>query len=121
MSATPKLIASTDPLAYVPCPCCKRPVTVPTLDIVIDHYGVTPLEARILSAVWRGKGHPVMTDRIFDSIYADDPDGGPSPSAMYSAFKVGLCHLRARLKGSGISIVNVGYRRGFRLVINEGV
>lgn len=103
----------------IACPCCKQSVTVPSLDIVVDHYKVTPLEARILGAIWRGKGLPVQTERIFDAMYVDDPDGGPSPTRMYAAFKVALCHLRARLDGSGVSIVNVGYRRGYRLVIGK--
>lgn len=104
---------------YTPikCPCCQSPVDVPSLEIVIDHYGLTPLEARVLGAIWRGKGMPVMAERVFDAMYADDPDGGPSPSKMYLAFKVALCHLRKKLRGSGISIENVGYRRGYRLNI----
>lgn len=101
----------------IPCPCCKRPVHAPSLEIIIDHCRVTPLEARILGAVWRGKGYPVQTRRIFDAMYADDANGGPTPSRMYSAFKVSLCHLRKRLEGSGVSIENVGYGRGYRLVI----
>ncbi|SDL06352.1 hypothetical protein SAMN05428953_12627 [Mesorhizobium muleiense] len=104
-------------LAPIDCPCCKQRVTVPTLDIVIDRYKVTPLEARILGAVWKGKGMPVMTERIFDAMYSDDPDGGPSPTRMYAAFKVALCHLRARLAGSGIAVENVGYRQGYRLIL----
>ncbi|MFB6448385.1 hypothetical protein [Bradyrhizobium tunisiense] len=101
----------------IACPCCQQPVSIPSLDIVIDHYKITPLEARILGAIWKGKGHPVQTQRVFDAMYIDDPDGGPEPARMYSAFKVGLCHLRARLAGSGITIENVGYRRGYRLLI----
>ncbi|QND53441.1 hypothetical protein HB779_17265 [Phyllobacterium sp. 628] len=101
------------------CPCCKQAVHVPTLEIVVDHYKVTPLEARILGAVWKGKGMPVQTERIFDAMYIDDPDGGPTPTKMYLAFKVGLCHLRAKLQGSGINVENVGYRRGYRLVLGE--
>lgn len=107
-------------LSPIDCPCCKQRVAVPTLEIVIDRYKVTPLEARILGAVWRGKGMPVMTERIFDAMYSDDPDGGPSPTRMYAAFKVALCHLRARLAGSGISVQNVGYRAGYRLVMGAG-
>lgn len=61
--------------------------------------------------------HPVQTERIFGAMYRDDSDGGPSPTRMYEAFKVALCHLRARLEGSGITIEIVGYRRGYRLVI----
>ncbi|TIR74580.1 MAG: hypothetical protein E5X15_21390, partial [Mesorhizobium sp.] len=57
-------------LAPISCPCCKQAVAVPTLEIVIDRYKVTPLEARILGAVWKGKGMPVMTERVFDAMYA---------------------------------------------------
>jgi len=99
------------------CPCCKQQVTTPSLEIVVDHYGITALEAKILSAVWRGKGHSVPTERIFDAMYVDDPDGGPSPAKMYASFKVALCHLRKKLEPSGIGIENVGYRRGYRLVM----
>ena len=105
------------PVSYdrIACPCCQQRVEAPSLAIVIDHYGIPPLQARILSAVWKGKGMPIQTERIFDAMYADDPDGGPSPAAMYRAFKVGLFHLRERLNGSGVSIENVGYRLGYRL------
>jgi len=117
-------------IAPISCPCCKRLVDVPSLEIIIDHYRVPRMEARILTAIWRGKGLPVQAERIFDAMYADDPDGGPSPTRMYTAFKVALCHLRVRLNGrdpnepekviresSGITIENVGYRRGYRLVM----
>lgn len=103
----------------IDCPLCKQPVRMPTLEMVVDRFRVTPLEGRILGAVWKGRGLPVPTERIFDAMYADDPDGGPSPSRMYAAFKVSLCHLRARLQGSGITIENVGYRRGYRLVLGD--
>lgn len=106
---------------FVPidCPCCRRPVNVPTLDIVIDHYKVPTCEQRVLRAVWNGKGHPVQTERIFSAMYADDPDGGPSPDAMYRAFKALLHNIRVRLAGSGITIENVGYRMGYRIVIGD--
>ena len=101
----------------IPCPCCSQSVVAPALNVAIDHFGVTPLEARILAAVWRGKGHSVQTERIFDAMYVDDPDGGPTPTKMYLAFKVALCHLRKKLAGSGIGIESVGYRQGWRLVL----
>lgn len=101
----------------VPCPCCRQPVGVPTLEIIVDHYRVSPQEARILGAIWKGRGLPVPTTRIFDAMYVDDPDGGPSPTRMYSAFKVALSHLRSRLQGSGVSIENAGYGRGYRIVM----
>lgn len=106
-------------VAPIECPCCHQPVRVPTVDIIADHYKLTPMEKRILGAIWRGKGMPVHTERIFDAMYEDDPDGGPSPGKMYAAFKVGLCHMRAKLEGSGVSIETVGYRRGYRLILGE--
>jgi hypothetical protein len=39
---------------------------------------------------------------------------------MYLAFKVGLCHLRGRLKGSGVQIETVGNRRGYQLILTKG-
>lgn len=110
-------VAGTDMIA---CPCCKQPVAVPTLDVVALKYRVTPYERAILETVWRGKGRPVPTSKIFDSMYADDPDGGPSQSKMYAAFKVALCHLRKRLEGSGVSIVSAGYAQGYRIVLSAG-
>lgn len=101
------------------CPCCGKAVGVPDYDVLVDYYDIPTLEAAILDAVWRGKGMPVPTERIFDVMYADDPDGGPDAHKMYKAFKVGLCRLRARLKGSGVTIENVGYRRGYRLKLGE--
>lgn len=103
----------------IACPCCNQPVRVPTLEIVIDHYKIRPLDARVLSAIWKGKGHPVQTERVFNAMYADDPDGGPSHARMYASFKEALCRIRKRLEGSGIGIENVGHRRGYRLVLGE--
>lgn len=111
----PKMDASA--VTPISCPCCTQSVAVPSLEMVIFHYKITPLEARILGAIWKGKGMPVMAERIFDAMYYDDEDGGPSQSRMYAALKVLLSRLRGRLEGSGISIVNVGYRRGYRLVL----
>ncbi len=107
--------------SFVPiaCPCCKREVSVPSLDVVVSHYRVPPCEENVLRAVWKGKGRAVQTERIFDAMYADDPDGGPSPDRMYRAFKALLHNLRVRLAGSGITVENVGYGRGYRLVIGE--
>lgn len=62
---------------------------------------------------------PVPTDRIFDVMYEVDPKGGPEAQAIYAAFKVSLCRLQARLKGSGVMIENVGYRQEYRLVLTQ--
>lgn len=103
----------------VPCPCCASLVRTPTLEMVTDLCGLTSQEEKVLRAVWKGRGIPVSNDRIFNHLYEDDPEGGPSPTKMYSALKVALCHLRKKLRGSGIHIENAGYRRGFRLRIEE--
>jgi hypothetical protein len=99
------------------CPCCAQPVDVPPLDQAIVDLDLPPMQARILDAIWKGRGLPVQTGRIFDAMYADDPEGGPEPSRMYNVFKVMLWNLRNRLEGSGIAIENVGYRQGYRLAI----
>lgn len=101
----------------ISCPCCSAPVLVPTFDVAVAALKVTPMQARILEAVWKGRGRPVPTSRIFDAMFADDPDGGPSQNKMYQAFKVALSHLRDRLEGSGISIKNAGYGQGYQLVL----
>ncbi len=103
----------------ITCPCCQQAVAAPTLEIVIDRFGLTPLEGKILTAIWKGRGIPVMTSRVFDYMYADDPEGGPEDNRAYLAFKVALCHMRKKLAGSGVGIENVGYRLGYRLVIGN--
>lgn len=104
-------------LAPINCPCCQQRVEAPTLEMISDRYKLTAMQHSILSAVWRGKGMPVSTSRIFDAMYADDPSGGPSNGKMYSAFKAALFALRVRLKGSGVSIECAGYCRGYRLIL----
>lgn len=97
------------------CPICERHVGAPSFSEAVSAYGFTGHEVHVLETIWRGRGLPVQTERIFDAMYADDADGGPSQSKMYQAFKIALRSLRERLEGSGISISNVGYRRGLRL------
>lgn len=99
------------------CPCCGQGVSAPTLDMVMEVTGAGTIEGLILEAVWRGKGRSVPTQRIFDAMFADDPDGGPSQTEMYKRFKFGLHRLRKKLAGTGVSVVNVGYQRGYRLIV----
>lgn len=103
------------------CPCCEQRVPQPTVEILASAVGLPPQQEAVLRAVWSGKGRPVQPETIFNEMYADDPDGGPSASKMYAAFKVALCHLRERLVGTGVSIETVGYRQGYRLVMKEAV
>jgi hypothetical protein len=99
----------------IPCPCCKRAVQVPTLEIVVDHCKLPPLQARILGAVWRGKGQPVQTAMIVAAM----DRGVDGRSHTYDEMKVALHHLRKRLKIVGIAIPNAGYARGYRIVFGE--
>lgn len=94
------------------CPCCKRPVHAPTLDIVIDNCKVGPMQARILGAIWKGKGEPVETEVILAAM----DRGSDAKAHAYSDFKVHLCRLRQRLKFASIAISNVGYAQGYRIV-----
>lgn len=102
------------------CPTCKSHLPVPVPLAVAITHDLAPMERAILLAVWEGKGLPVQTSKIFDAMYADDPDGGPTPSEMYKAFKVSMSRLRGKLRGSGVGIDNVGYAQGYRLVLMQG-
>lgn len=104
----------------IPCPCCNQTVGIPSLEMIIEHYKISEYQSRILRAVWKAKGRTVPTQRIFDAMYVDDPDGGPPEGEMYKSFKAALFLLRQRLDGSGVGIESVGYRRGYRLTI-EGM
>jgi hypothetical protein len=97
------------------CPCCQGEVYVSPLDVLTASYDLTEQDVRVLRAIWKGCGLPVMTERIFDAMYEDDPDGGPSPSRMYAALRSSLERLGATLHTSGVAIQSVGYRQGFRL------
>lgn len=99
------------------CPCCDQPVQVPTLEQVAETCQLTPSERSILGAVWEGRGMPVMTAEIFDAIYLDDPDGGPSQKKMYANFKWALRELQQKIGPTGISVVKAGSKRGYRLAI----
>lgn len=98
----------------IECPCCKQSVRVPTLDVVIERLRVPPMQARILGAIWRGKGLPVQTEMILAAM-----DRGTDRQHDYEEFKIALCHLRKRLKGVGIKIENVGYAQGYAIAFEE--
>lgn len=99
------------------CPCCKQPVTVPLPDTVAASLGLTEMETAILKTAWSGRGLPVPSERFFSAIYINDPNGGPSTRKAYLNFQRSLFDLRRKLEGSGLSILNAGYRCGYRLVI----
>lgn len=101
------------------CPCCDQVVAAPSLDQLVADRNISGHDEAILRVVWCGDGMPVRTERIFDAMYADDPDGGPSPQQIYRDFKIALSRLRDRIEGSGVAIQNAGFRCGFRLTFDE--
>jgi hypothetical protein len=96
----------------IPCPCCKKTVPAPTVEMVVDHLRIAPLQAHVLRAVWKGKGHPVPAEAI---IAAMDQAERTTKSHDYVDFKIALYHLRKRLKPVGIAIRNTGYARGYHI------
>lgn len=101
----------------VTCPCCGAAVDAPSMEMLVDVCSISADQEVVLSAIWRGKGMAVPTSRIFDAMYADDPDGGPSALKMYNALKLRLHKLRQKLEGTGVRIEAVGSRRGYRIVM----
>lgn len=109
---------SAEPVAgHGVCPCCDQPARVPTLERIAETCQLTPSERSILEAVWEGRGMPVMAGEIFDAMYQDDADGGPSQKKMYSELKAGLRELQQKIGPIGISVVKTSSKRGYRLVI----
>lgn len=99
------------------CPCCAQPVPVASSYIVAHNCDLKPMEYRILDAIWSGGGLPISTEKIFDRMYEDDPEGGPPPARMYATLKESMVGLRKKLVGSGVGVETVGYRAGWRLVL----
>ena len=66
----------------------------------------------------RRGGHPVQSIAIFDVIFEDDIDGGPSQAKMYATFYTALRSLNAKLDGAGIRIRSVGDRKGWRIAFD---
>lgn len=116
-----KSSALRDQITNIPCPCCGHSVRAPTFDQIVFHYKISPQSARLLEAVWKGKGLPVSSERIQDHMWADDIDGGPPEARAYRYFQWSLNDLRTKLQGSGIAVVNAGYRSGYRLVMGVAV
>jgi hypothetical protein len=64
------------------CHCCSQAVRVPSLDIVVAHCKVPPMQSRILGAIMKGHGQPVQTERIIAAM-----DQGVDRRHDYEAFK----------------------------------
>lgn len=119
LSEAEEFISALSPRDVSICPCCSQRTPAPSPFSVSFACGLTPIETKILAAVWAAAGHPVQTDKIFDRMYEDDANGGPSPQRMYATLKESLHDMRKKLAGSGVGIETVGYRQGFRLVLGK--
>lgn len=78
---------------------------IPLLDDIVATAELTTMEEAALVSLWKGRGLPVTTQRIFDAMYADDPDGGPSLSRVYFDFNSVLTSLRDKLSVFGFEII----------------
>lgn len=101
------------------CPCCGQQPASPSLPVIIDTLSLSPSQACVLEMIWRGKGEAVQTERICEAMFRHNPNGMPEWEKAYIAFKITLCHLRKRISGTGIRILNVGYGRGYRIEIDQ--
>lgn len=101
------------------CPMCQPPdpahafkLDALVLGLIRDHALSENAEA-LLRAIFAADGLPISTSAIFDAMYADDPDGGPSPGVMYSDANAAHAELQSVLAGTGVGVVRRD--RGWRL------
>lgn len=101
------------------CPMCRRPAPIPDLDDLIRSRRIKGHAAAVLTAVWNGGGKVVTASAVFDEMYADDPDGGPSNTQMYLHLKRATERLAGALAGTGVAIVHSAHGpcAGWRLKI----
>src|SRR4029453_1412959 len=70
-------------------------------------YRLTRREHQILALLNKQFGCVVPWDRLLDTLYSEDEDGGPeNPRNVVS---VGICALRRKMLGTGYQIVTVPY------------
>lgn len=96
------------------CPCCRQPVAVPPITELIERLDEHAHAVAVLEAVWAARGLPVTATALFDTIYADDPDGGPSTARMYRDLRAAVATLNERL-GRHVIVIHDGRAKGWRL------
>lgn len=74
----------------------------------------------VLRTAWAARGLPVTAMALFDAIYTDDPDGGPSQARMYRDLREAVTNLNDALGRSGVIVLYDGRAKGWRLEILEG-
>ena len=91
---------------------------MPPLPVLL--HDLPASSAAVLETVWAARGLPVTAMTLFDAIYADDPDGGPSQARMYRDLREAVANLNDTLERSGAIVLYDGRAKGWRLVILEG-
>lgn len=77
------------------CSCCGQTLP-PKLDVGIY---LTQLQQRLVERVHRAGKHGIQTSRLFDFMYGDDPNGGPSHGN--DSLRVFIYQVNQRLKKVG--------------------
>ena len=102
------------------CPCCGRPIAITKHQAALELIPMSPQQREIINALAADFGEWISMDSITDTVWGDDPDGGPlSPS---DALSVQLNSIRPRLREHGFA-VDVRWNRSAswrRLVLLPG-
>lgn len=98
----------------VGCHCCGQQIVAPTLEQVMSAYRLQPRERQILRAIDGAAGRVATNAWLLELMFEGDP-ALKSERQKYSALKVALSYARAKLKGSGVAIRNLGYRQGYMI------
>jgi len=99
------------------CPCCAAALSLPPLPVLL--HDLPASSATVLETLWTARGLPVAATALFDAMYADDPDGGPSQSRMYRDLRAAVANLNDTLGRNGIIVLYDDRAKGWRLKIIE--
>ncbi|PZX39379.1 hypothetical protein LY56_02912 [Roseinatronobacter thiooxidans] len=106
------------PAEPIVCPMCNARAGAATIDRLVQSSNVTGMPEAVLRAVWASAGRTVTTLDLFDAMYVDDPDGGPSQARMYEDLHDAINVVNVSLAGK-VRIVPKGVGRGrWRLQIS---
>lgn len=100
------------------CPCCGAALGLPPLPVLL--HDLPASSTAVLETLWAARGLPVTAMALFDAIYADDLDGGPSQARMYRDLREAVTNLNDTLGRSGVIVLYDGRAKGWRLEILEG-
>ena len=94
------------------CPMCGDTVQADErLEALLRQHRLIGRPEAVLRALWVSRGRATTTERIFDWLYADDPNGGPTIRTMYSDLYAAIETLNYRLGGK-LQIVPIGTQSG---------